>query len=123
MSVKRTILEAIPIAGLPGYENRLVKLKFAPGVQGSLHTHPVPAIGYIIQGEYGSQWEDSEIEYFIAGDTIVNRANEKHFYTSNSSKTETLIILLSYAIKIGEPNIQPLQSRDIPYVMFRHHQV
>jgi quercetin dioxygenase-like cupin family protein len=105
MSVRRTILEAIPVAGLPGYENRLVKLKFAPGVQGSLHTHPIPAIGYTIQDEDESQWEGSDIEYYKAADTFIDRANEKHVYTSNSSKTETLIILLSYVIKIGEPNI------------------
>lgn len=77
-SVKQTILEAIPIAGLPGYENRLVKLRFASGAQGSLHTHSVPAIGYMIQREHESQWEDSEIEYYKAGDTFIDRADEKH---------------------------------------------
>jgi quercetin dioxygenase-like cupin family protein len=104
MSVKRTIIASIPIAILPGYENQLIKLEFPPGLDGAVHSHPEVGIGYVVSGEHYSQWEGGEMEYLKAGDMVLDRALEKHVYTSNPSKTEPLVIIMSYIIKIGEPN-------------------
>jgi len=108
MSVKRTIIASTPIPILPGYENRLVRLEFPPGVQGAVHSHPVIGLGYVVAGEHYSQWEGGEMEYYKAGDMMIDRALEKHVHTSNPSKTEPLVFILSYIIKIGEPNYTPL---------------
>lgn len=104
MEVKRTTIASIPIDVLPGYENRLIKLEFPPGIVGGPHTHPEVGIGYIVSGEHNSQWEGEEMEYCKAGDVVIDRALETHVYTSNPSKTEPLIIIMSYIIKIGDPN-------------------
>lgn len=102
--VKRSILHQHPIPELPGYENRIIRLEFPPGAEGSVHSHPVIGLGYVALGEHYSQWEAGEREYYKAGDTFVDRANERHILTSNPSKTETLVIVLSYVIKVGEAN-------------------
>jgi quercetin dioxygenase-like cupin family protein len=104
MSVNRKVIATTPIPILPGYENRLIRLEFPPGVEGAIHSHPVVGLGYILQGEHYSQWEGGEKEYYKAGDMFIDRALEKHVHTSNPSKTEPLVIIISYIIKIGEPN-------------------
>lgn len=104
MSVKRTIVGSTPIPMLPGYENRLVRLEFPPGAEGAVQSHPVPGLGYVIQGEHHAQWEGSKMEHYKAGDSFVDRALEKHVHTSNPSKTETLVFIVSYVIKVGEAN-------------------
>jgi quercetin dioxygenase-like cupin family protein len=104
--VKRQIVARHPIAQLPGYENRLVLLTFPPDTQGVLHTHPEIGLGYIISGEHYSQWEGGEMEHYKAGDQMVDRANEKHVHTSNPSKTEELVFLLSYIIKVDEDHVE-----------------
>jgi len=48
------------------------------------------------------------MEYYKAGDMFLDRALEKHVHTSNPSKTEPLVIIISYVIKIGEANITAL---------------
>jgi quercetin dioxygenase-like cupin family protein len=108
MSVKRTIIGSTPIPLLPGYENRLVRLEFPPGAQGAIHSHPVVGLGYIISGEHYSQWEGGEMEYYKAGDLMIDRALEKHVHTSNPSKTEPLVFVVSYIIKKEEENYTPL---------------
>jgi quercetin dioxygenase-like cupin family protein len=108
MSVKRTIIASTPIALLPGYENRLVRLEFPLGAYGALHSHPVIGLGHIAAGEHYSQWEGGEMEYYKAGDMMIDRALEKHVHTSNPSKTEPLVIILSYIIKEGEANYTAL---------------
>jgi quercetin dioxygenase-like cupin family protein len=108
MSVKRTVIASTPIPILPGYENRLVKLEFPPGAQGAVHSHPVIGLGYIVTGEHYSQWEGGEMEHYKAGDMMIDRALEKHVHTSNPSKTEPLVFIVSYIMKIGEENYTPL---------------
>jgi quercetin dioxygenase-like cupin family protein len=106
--IKREILASVPISALPGYENRLVRLEFAPGAQGALHSHPEIGLGYIVSGEHYSQWEGGEMEYYKAGDVMIDRAADRHVHTSNPSKTENLVILLSYVIKVGSENYTAL---------------
>jgi quercetin dioxygenase-like cupin family protein len=108
MSVKRSIIASTPLPLLPGYENRLIRLEFPPGVKGAVHSHPVIGRGYVVSGEHYSQWEGGEMEYYKAGDMFLDRALEKHVHTSNPSKTEPLVIIISYVIKFGEANITVL---------------
>ena len=108
MSAKREIVASTLIPLLSGYENRLVRLEFSPGAEGALHSHPVTGLGYIVSGEHYSQWEGGEMEYYKAGDQMIDRPLEKHVFTSNPSKTEPLVIILSYIIKEGEPDYTAL---------------
>ena len=108
MSIQRTIVTSTPIPDLPGFENRLVRLEFPPGAHGAVHSHPVLGLGYIVLGEHYSQWEGGKMEYYKAGDIMLDRALERHVHTSNPSKTEPLVVILSYVIKEGEANYTAL---------------
>ena len=109
--IRREIVASTPIPQLPGYENRLIRLEFPPGAQGVPHTHPVQGLGYIVSGEHYSQWEDDDgkMEYYKKGDMMLDRAAPaRHVHTSNPSLTESLVVIVSYVIRVGEENYTAL---------------
>ena len=105
MSIKRTVLQAVPIPQLPGWESRLLLLEYPPGVAAPLHTHPVLATGYVIEGDVVSQWEGEEVERYTSGDTFVDHGERLHLRSENASQHKPLKFLLSYVIRTGEPNV------------------
>lgn len=105
MSIKRTILQRIDIPGLEGYESRLVKLEYPPGVAAPLHNHPVAATGIIIEGDVISQWEGGEIETYTIGDSFIDLGTTRHLRSENANKDKPLIMILSYVVKKDEPNV------------------
>jgi quercetin dioxygenase-like cupin family protein len=105
MSIKRTILQTIPLTQLPGWESRLVLLEYPPGVAAPPHHHPVAATGYILEGDVISQWEGGEIETYTTGDSFIDHGVTLHPRSENANKDKPLKMLLSYVIKTGEPNV------------------
>jgi quercetin dioxygenase-like cupin family protein len=103
--VRRTVLQAIPIPSLPGWESRLVLLEYPPGFKTAVHTHPAAATGYILEGEVVSQWEGSEEERYKTGDTFVDHEERSHVRSENVSAEKPLKMLMSYVIKVGVPNV------------------
>ena len=108
MAIQRTILQTLPIPELPGWESRLVLLEYPPGFPAPVHNHPVAATGYVLQGKVISQWEGGEEEFYTAGDSFIDRGVDVHVKSENLSKTEPLKMLVSYVIKVGEPNVKAL---------------
>ena len=106
MSITRTILQCLPIPQLPGYESRLVKLEYPPGCKAHLHSHPVPATGYVVEGEVVSQWEGGQLEYYKQGDTFVDMGITPHLRSDDTSDEKPLVMILSYVIRVEEPNVQ-----------------
>lgn len=106
--IHRTILQAIPIPQLPGWESRLVLLHYEPEAAAPVHTHPVAATGYVLEGEVVSLWEDGEEERYTQGDSFVDHGTKKHLRSENLSTEKPLKMLVSYVIKVGEPNVKLL---------------
>ncbi|KAI9663150.1 MAG: hypothetical protein M1821_008198 [Bathelium mastoideum] len=105
-AIKRTILQTLPIPNLPGYESRLVKLEYPPGTVAPLHNHPVAATGIILEGDVISQWEGGDIERYTAGDSFVDLGEKLHLRSENVNADRPLVMVLSYVIKVGEPNVK-----------------
>ncbi|KAH8900518.1 hypothetical protein GQ53DRAFT_815391 [Thozetella sp. PMI_491] len=104
-SIKRTILQTVPIPELPGWESRLVLLEYPPGVAAPVHTHPVAATGYVLEGKVASQWEGGELENYEAGDSFIDHGTQIHVRSDNISASSPLRMLLSYVIQTGQPNV------------------
>ncbi|KAH8668559.1 hypothetical protein BX600DRAFT_460271 [Xylariales sp. PMI_506] len=104
-SIKRTILQSIPIPALPGWESRLVLVEYPPGVTAPVHTHPVAATGYVLQGKVVSQWEDGELEQYEAGDSFIDHGTRTHLRSENVSDTMSLKLLFSYVIQLGQSTV------------------
>ena len=106
MSIKRTILQRLPIAELPGYESRLVRLDYPPGCKAPLHTHPVSATGIVLEGDVVSQWEGGDLEHHTAGDSFVDHGTKLHIRSDNANADRPLVMILSYVIRVDQPNVE-----------------
>ncbi|KUJ16465.1 uncharacterized protein LY89DRAFT_782717 [Mollisia scopiformis] len=104
-SVKRTILQSLPIPEFPGWESRLVLFEYPPGVAAPVHNHPVAGTGFVLEGNVASQWEGKEVELYTKGDTFVDWGTTMHLRSENTSQTEWLKFIISYVIKVGQPNV------------------
>jgi quercetin dioxygenase-like cupin family protein len=105
-SVKRTILQAIPIPALPGWEHRMVLLEYPAGVGAPVHHHPIAGPNYVVQGSILSQWQgDAEPQVFHAGNSFLDYAELSHTRAENVSQTEDLKVVACYVVKVGEPNV------------------
>lgn len=106
MSIRRTIIQTLPLPQLPGWESRLVLLEYPPGCAAPVHTHPVAATGYILQGTCHSQWEGGELEIYSTGDGFTDHGERVHVKSVNVSDKEELKMLVSYVIKTGQLNVE-----------------
>jgi len=105
-AVKRTVLQAIPIPALPGWEHRMVLLEYPAGAAAPAHHHPIAGPNYVVQGSVLSQWEgDAEPQVFHAGDTFLDYAERSHTRVENVSEEEELKIVACYVVRVGEPNV------------------
>lgn len=105
MSIKRTILQIIPLPQLPGWESRMIMLEYPPGVAAPLHHHPVACTGYIVEGDVISQWEGGEVETYTTGDSFIDWGEKLHVRSENANKDKPLKMLNIYVIKTGETNV------------------
>ena len=108
-AVRRTVVASHPLEGVPGWEVRLLLVEYPPGVAADPHTHPVPGVGYVLDGECSSAWgQDGAIGAISrAGEAFVDRAHERHLFR-NASETSPLRFLVAYAIPIGAPTLAPV---------------
>jgi quercetin dioxygenase-like cupin family protein len=106
--VRRTVLASYPIDGVSGWELRLLLIEYPPGAIADPHTHPVPGVGYVLDGSFESAWgEDGAPATFAhQGESFVDRAHERHLFR-NASATAPLRFLITYAIPIGMPGLAP----------------
>jgi quercetin dioxygenase-like cupin family protein len=106
--VRRTVLGTHAVEGLPGWELRVLLIEYDPGVVADPHTHPVPGIGYVLDGAFESVWgaEGNPVEVKRKGESFVDRAHEKHFFR-NASSSEPLRFIIAYSIKKGAPTLEP----------------
>ena len=102
-AITRTLLQSSPIAETSGWETRLFLVEYPPGADASGHSHPVVGLGYVLEGSVVSAFDNDESETFVAGQSFLDPAS-LHRISRNGSQTEPLRFLISYAVKIGEPN-------------------
>jgi quercetin dioxygenase-like cupin family protein len=72
------------------------------------HTHPVPGVGYVLEGAFESAWGEDGAAATVThqGESFVDRAHERHLFR-NASATSPLRFLVAYAIPIGAPGLAP----------------
>jgi quercetin dioxygenase-like cupin family protein len=101
--ITRELLQAAPVEGLPGWETRLFLITYPAGADGSGHAHPVPGIGYVLEGKMVSAFDDEPDEVIIAGEAFQDKASF-HRVSRNGSLTEPMRFVIAYTVKVGEPN-------------------
>jgi len=101
--ITRELLQTAGVEGLPGWETRLFLITYPAGADGSGHSHPVPGIGYVLEGTMVSAFDEEGEEIIVAGQAFQDKASF-HRVVRNGSATEPMRFLIAHTVKIGEPN-------------------
>jgi quercetin dioxygenase-like cupin family protein len=101
--VIRQLLETSAVDGIHGWETRLFHITYPPGADGSGHSHPIPGLGFVLEGIMISAFDDDPEETILAGQSFLDRASF-HRVSRNGSQTEPMKFVIAYTVKVGEPN-------------------
>jgi quercetin dioxygenase-like cupin family protein len=99
----RERLQTAPVEGFPGLETRLFLITYPAGADGSGHSHPVPGLGYVLEGTMVSAFDDDAEETILGGQSFQDKASF-HRVSRNGSATERLRFVIAYTVSVGEPN-------------------
>ena len=80
-------------------------LEYPPGSAAPIHSHPVAATGYVVEGDVVSLWEGGEPERYTAGESFIDLADTTHLRSENASQSKPLKMVVTYVIKVGQPNV------------------
>jgi quercetin dioxygenase-like cupin family protein len=83
-------------AGKTASAIQVVRLDFAPGQPTGLHEHPVPVIGYVLQGAFTVQVDGKPAQNFTEGQSIYEPANTRIDRFDNASQTTPAVLIATY---------------------------
>jgi quercetin dioxygenase-like cupin family protein len=87
-----TILEHT-IAGLPGLQFSVVRVRYAPGESGGPHHHTAPLVAYVVSGALRSSVGDGPERVYQAGDSFYEPPDAVHHVSANASATEPVTFI------------------------------
>jgi hypothetical protein len=70
----RAIADA-PVNGMPGWKTRLFLITYPAGAEGSSHSHPLPGVGYVLEGTVVSAFDDDADGVILAGQGFQDKAS------------------------------------------------
>src|ERR1700742_502913 len=98
--ITRQLLQTAAVEGMPGWETRLFLIMYPPGADGSGHSHPVPGIGYVLEGTMVSAFDEDAEEVILGGQSFQDKASF-HRVSKNGSATEPMRFVIAYTVKVG----------------------
>ena len=107
--IHREVVQRAPISG-SGLELVAYRITYPPGASAPSHCHPTVGIGYVIVGEFESQFLGGPITHMRAGDTFMDEAVTEHVLFRNPSNTAPLVFVIVYALPPGAAPLQVGQS-------------
>lgn len=106
IQVKRELLEQRALPDLPGWESRLYLIEFPPGAEAKLHAHPVPCVGYVLEGSFESAFEGEAPQIKRAGQSFIDQAGKSHRFR-NLDAQRPLRFLVAGTFPHGAPLFEP----------------
>jgi quercetin dioxygenase-like cupin family protein len=101
--ITRELLQTAPVEGMPGWETRLFLITYPAGADASGHSHPVPGIGLMLEGEIVSAFDEDAEEVIRAGESFYDKPSF-HRVSRNASATAPLKFVIAYTVEVGKPN-------------------
>jgi quercetin dioxygenase-like cupin family protein len=111
--IQREVVQRAPISS-SGLELVAYRITVPPGASAPSHCHPAVGSGYVIAGEFESQFLGGPITHRRAGDTFMDEAVTEHVLFRNPSKTVPLVFVIVYALPPGAAALQVGQSCRAP---------
>ncbi len=110
--IKREVLRTVAVEGMPGWETRLLLIEYPAGADDSGHAHPVPGIGYVLEGTMVTAFDDDAEEFVRAGQSFQDKTGV-HRVIRNGNKSEPMRFVIAYTVRTGEPaTVWPERSVD-----------
>lgn len=91
---------------LKNQEVTVVVVTIAPGEVSSPHIHPIPTVGYVLEGEVEMNF-NGKTHRFKKGEAFYEVPNETHKGTKNLSATKDAKLLVYFIGTKGKPFIAP----------------
>lgn len=105
-AISRSLLEHHDLPNLPGWESRLYRIDYGPGVAAPPHHHPVEGIGYVVSGSFESAFEGEAPVVAHAGESFRDRPLVKHVLFRNPDRDRSLTFVISYVVQKGDPIVE-----------------
>ncbi|MEO8090533.1 MAG: cupin domain-containing protein [Gemmatimonadales bacterium] len=83
------------IAGVPGREFVVVRVRLAPGERSAPHHHTAPLIAYVLSGAIRSRLGQDRHRVFRAGEAFYESADVRH-ESENASRTRPAVFLVVF---------------------------
>ena len=104
--ITRSLLEHHDLAEMPGWETRLYRIEYGPGVAAPVHHHPVEGIGYVVSGSFESAFEGETPTVIHEGQSFTDRALVTHTLFRNADTSRPLTFVISYVVRKGDPVVE-----------------
>jgi quercetin dioxygenase-like cupin family protein len=83
----------------------VVRLDFKPGQPTGRHMHPVPVVGYVLEGEFIVKIENEPEKHYTAGQSIYEPANTVIERYDNASDSKPAVLIASYLVGQGQTEL------------------
>jgi quercetin dioxygenase-like cupin family protein len=104
--ISRTLLEHHDLAEMPGWETRLYRIEYGPGVAAPKHHHPVEGMGYVVSGSFESAFEGETPTVVHEGQSFTDRPLATHTLFRNADPSKPLTFIISYVVRKGDPVVE-----------------
>jgi quercetin dioxygenase-like cupin family protein len=99
--ISYALVNASPLANVPGKNLTAVTVELAPGALLPAHTHAGFVFAYVLEGTVRSQLNQGESVDYTTGQSWVEPPGTIHSLTQNPSSTETTTILAVFVAQDG----------------------
>lgn len=83
----------------------VVRLDFKPGQPTGRHMHPVPVIGFVLEGEFIVKIENEAEKHYTAGQSIYEPANVVIERFDNASDSKPAVLIANYLVGRGQTEL------------------
>ena len=103
--LQRTPIASHTLPGITVDHVPVVRLDFKPGQPTGRHVHPMPVIGYVLEGAFVVKVEGRPEQRFTAGQSILEPANVTIERFDNASTTQPAVLIAHYLAGPGQTEL------------------
>ena len=104
-AVKRTQITQQAIPPKTVATVTVTRLDFLPGQLTGRHQHPVPVIGYVLEGEFVVKVEGQAERHYTAGQSIYEPADTTIERFDNASTRQPAVLIATYLAGAGQTEL------------------
>jgi quercetin dioxygenase-like cupin family protein len=108
--LKRTPIASHTLPGVTVDHVPVVRLDFKPGQATGRHTHPMPVVGYVLDGTFVVKVDGQPEQRFTAGQSILEPANVTIERFDNASPTQPAVLIAHYLAGPGQTELIHLEA-------------